>query len=312
LRCHLQLHDDGAWCLPSGRGGGKRRIQYVAGVDISFFADAGHHGDPRACAALIVFEVDVELPKCEVVWEAFHFVTMNKPYIAGFLAFRELPAFQALFSRFRQERPDLELDVVMVDGNGVLHPRGFGSASHVGVVCGFRTIGIGKNLHNVDGLSKQGVKDIVASLDQGGHAPLVGSSGRVWGAALLPLPRKPAAGKAFAKQQPKNPVFVSCGHRIALDTAVELTSLLCIGARVPEPVRQADIRSREEVRRVLAAEAQGKDLEAPGAPATRQLESLHWKCAGAALLVVTVAATLFTASGLRHGVGRGRLRYGGV
>ncbi len=77
---------------------------------------------------------------------------MHEPYIPGFLAFREVPH---LLSCFRELREGFWPQVILVDGNGVLHPRGFGLASHLGVLLDLPTIGVGKNLLCVDGLERK-------------------------------------------------------------------------------------------------------------------------------------------------------------
>ncbi|CAN0452095.1 unnamed protein product, partial [Discosporangium mesarthrocarpum] len=55
---------------------------------------------------------------------------------------------------------DLEPDVTLVDGNGLLHPRGAGLACHLGVVTGLRVVGVGKTFLHVDGLTKASVKRV--------------------------------------------------------------------------------------------------------------------------------------------------------
>ncbi len=42
----------------------------------------------------------------------------------------------------------------MTDGNGILHTNACGLASHLGVLIGIPTIGIGKTIFYVDGLRK--------------------------------------------------------------------------------------------------------------------------------------------------------------
>jgi deoxyinosine 3'endonuclease (endonuclease V) len=94
-------------------------------------------------------------------------------------------------------------------------------------------------LHHVDGLSKHRLR---AALDGGAcpapgtHAILTGDSGVAWGAAL-----RTTRGDDF------KPVLVSVGHAICLQSAVQLAWRCCVH-RVPEPVRQADMRSREWLR----------------------------------------------------------------
>eukprot|EP00171_Calliarthron_tuberculosum_P012830 IDg12830t1 len=100
---------------------------------------------------------------------------------------------------------------------------------------GIPTIGVAKNLLCVDGLDDADVRAQVATAAKGAAVPLIGSSGRVWGAALL-------TGNARTK-----PIFVSVGHRVSVDSACMLVRRLC-KFRVPEPVRFADIHSREALR----------------------------------------------------------------
>jgi endonuclease V len=253
----LLKHDDTNWTIaadpaliigelqhPSAAAGALRPLRFIAGVDISFTLGSNEN----ACATLVV----LSWPELDVVYETSNRVTMDQPYLAGYLAFREVGHLAALVARMRAERPDLDVDIVFVDGNGVLHPRGAGLASHLGVLCNLRTVGIGKTFLHVDGLTKPRVRELVAAAAAAAAASndssnsssnnssssvavnLVGDSGAVWGAALC------CSGTV-------NPIYVSIGHRVSLSTAVALTQLTC-RYRVPEAVRQADIRSREIVR----------------------------------------------------------------
>lgn len=64
------------------------------------------------------------------------------------------------FTCYSRPCQDLEPDVLFVDGNGRLHPRGAGLACHLGVVTGLRTVGLGKTFLHVDGLTKTGVREV--------------------------------------------------------------------------------------------------------------------------------------------------------
>ncbi|PSN32629.1 hypothetical protein C0J52_22378 [Blattella germanica] len=101
----------------------KRLVTKVAGMDLSFIKG----NENMACAALIV----CELPDFNVIYEDITMVPLNVPYIPGFLGFREAPALVDAFSRLCETKPDLVPECVLVDGNGTLHPRGFGLASHI-------------------------------------------------------------------------------------------------------------------------------------------------------------------------------------
>lgn len=121
------------------------------------------------------------------MYRDFRIVEYVQPYIAGFLAFREVDHFLPIFDTLKREAPQFIPDVILVDGNGVLHHRGFGLASHLGVLIDLPTIGIGKNLLCVDGLSRDGVRDECRRTlqERGDKLDLVGDSGRLWGVVSL-------------------------------------------------------------------------------------------------------------------------------
>ena len=95
----------------------------------------------------------------------------------------------------------------MVDGNGILHPHGFGLASHLGVLINIPTIGVGKTFLHVDGLTTSAVKEMLnesCQHEMKGHIELKGDSGRIWGVALRPI------------DGIKNPIYISIGHMVMI------------------------------------------------------------------------------------------------
>ncbi|CAN1162561.1 Endonuclease V [Linum perenne] len=208
-----------------------KTLRYVGGFDVSYSKD----DSSMACGVLVV----LDLPNLQVVYEDFCVVDIRVPYAPGFLAFREVPIYMQLLEKMRKsDSSSLYPQLLMVDGNGLLHPRGFGSACQVGVLADLPTIGIGKNLHHVDGLTQSGVRQLLQAKENSinDFITLKGLSGCTWGAAM-----RPSAGVV-------KPIFISVGHHISLDTAVKIVKISC-KFRVPEPVRQADIRSREHLKK---------------------------------------------------------------
>ncbi|XP_077217002.1 endonuclease V family protein isoform X3 [Tasmannia lanceolata] len=225
LKRNIVLEDDFVWTMPANGSGTEEsfkgeKLRFIGGVDLSFSKD-----DPSiACGSLVV----VNLDSLNVVYDDFTVVQLHIPYIPGFLAFREL---------------------LMVDGNGLLHPRGFGLACHLGIMANLPTIGIGKNLHHVDGLTQSGVKQLIEAKENCAkdHITLTGNSGHVWGAVreidILAMRSTEGSSK---------PIFISTGHRISLDTCIKVVKMCC-KYRVPEPIRQADIRSRSYLQKHAGA-----------------------------------------------------------
>ncbi|KAI9026620.1 endonuclease V [Phycomyces nitens] len=203
-------------------------LSLVGGVDVSF----RENDEVNAVACLVV----MSFPDCKTVYTACIETKLHLPYISGFLAFREADPILKLLSDLNEKSPQLFPQLVLVDGNGRLHPRLCGVACHVGVLANVPTIGVGKNflvIQSEGPLLQMSVKktcrqELKAS---GDRLDLVGTSGTLYGTALR------------ATKDSTNPIFVSQGHRVSLDTAVRVVLATC-QYRVPEPIRQADKLSR--------------------------------------------------------------------
>ena len=88
--------------------------------------------------------------------QEFH---ITQPYVPGFLAFRECAPLLELISALRASNPHVFPQVILVDGNGVLHPRGCGVACHLGVKADVVAVGVAKSFLHVDGMTKSRVMD---------------------------------------------------------------------------------------------------------------------------------------------------------
>ncbi|XP_056404164.1 endonuclease V isoform X2 [Hyla sarda] len=193
-------------------------LERVGGVDLSYVKE----DDTIACASLIV----LSYPNLEVIYEDCQMVILDAPYVAGFLAFREVPSLVEAVKRLKAKDCSLMPQVLLVDGNGILHHRGFGIACHLGILTGLPTIGVAKNLLQVDGIEN----------NESHREQALKSS-----------------------QKSFKPIYISVGHKISLETAVKLVHSCC-KYRVPEPTRQADIRSREFCVKITNEKQKPQDL----------------------------------------------------
>lgn len=170
--------------------------------------------------------VVIDLASWETVWEGTEVVHVTQPYVPGFLAFREVAHLKKLLLKCKAEKPEVFPQVVITDGNGILHPNECGLACHLGVLLDIPTIGSGKTFFDKDGFNKGDIMEIRSSKvlkKPGDHVILRGNSGRVWAAVYL-------SGKGSTE-----PIFVSIGHKITLESAIKVMNLCC-AYRVPEPV----------------------------------------------------------------------------
>lgn len=176
----------------------------VAGVDAGF-PDGGR--TTRAAAVLMRY------PDLQLVDEVVFELPTELPYIPGLLSFRELPAVLGALERL-SIRPDL----VLCDGQGRAHPRRFGIACHLGVTTGLATIGVGKSRlcgkHEEPGPEKGSAVDLIDNDE--------------------------VIGRVVRSRDRVRPLYLSIGHRVSLDTAVELVLACTPRYRLPAPIKRAD------------------------------------------------------------------------
>jgi deoxyribonuclease V len=182
-------------------------IAYIAGLDVSC--------SPLQPEQIYASAVLLRADTLEVVESQFCCEQTSLPYRSGFLAFREVPALSKALLQLK-----LQPQLIMVDGHGLCHPRGLGIASHLGVLLDKATIGVGKSL-------------LVGQL----AAPL----GLEAGAVVDVVWRQRLVAKALRSKVRCNPLIVSAGHRISLDTALSWVKRTLKAYRLPEPTRQAHL-----------------------------------------------------------------------
>lgn len=135
------------------------------------------------------------------------------PYIPGLLGFREVPALAEAWARL-EPRPDL----ILVDGHGIAHPQALGIACLLGLVLDVPTIGVAKSV--LVGRVEAGLAEAA-----GATAPLLHKGRQI--------------GIALRSRRGANPLYVSPGHRVGAETALDWVRRCLRGRRLPEPTRAA-------------------------------------------------------------------------
>jgi deoxyribonuclease V len=156
-------------------------------------------------------------PALELVEEAGAAGECPFPYRTGLLSFREVPI---LVEAFRQLKSQPE--VILVDGQGIAHPRGLGLASHLGLVLGVPTIGVAKS------------RLVGAGKEPGWQA----------GAASPLIYQGKSVGLLLRTKKGIRPLYLSTGHLITLEESREITLACVTKYRIPQPLRRADQLSR--------------------------------------------------------------------
>ena len=352
--------------------------ELYGGVDVSFAPE----DNDRAVAVYVI----VDKRTMEVLYHDYEYFHLEVPYIPGYLAFREIQPMEMLIQRQLKNRPDMTPIAILVDGNGIFHPRRAGIACFVGTRTNIPTIGIGKTLYYEAGWTREIVNVMVDTFLEELHSCIMTSStqnsslasrlSRYRGLILkrewvdpkivkidnnIPIRNgemmiseeqedsKPTANPlksessaavshsekdrrknilrdlapycngmgvylkgcseidgqqqqsedgnhhhyhhstasrfpvlacalvghggqiaASSKSEPvpgtKNPIYVSVGHKISLQQAVQISASLSM-ARIPEPVRQADLLGRSLLRkRELRCDEEDEDEEAMSSP----------------------------------------------
>jgi deoxyribonuclease V len=185
------------------RVGNIENPRYIAGVDISVdrWAKTG------TAAVVVLSYPGLAVVETRVVTDRIGF-----PYVPGLLSFRESPLILAAC-----EKLAVTPDIIMVDGQGIAHPRRVGLASHLGLLLGVSTIGCAK--------SRLCGRHVEPGHEAGSYTDLVD--------------RDEVIGAVLRTRSGVSPIFVSIGHRISLPSAIHWVLKCCRGYRLPEPTRLA-------------------------------------------------------------------------
>ncbi len=186
--------------------------QRVAGVDVHF----DRTGNRAWAAVCVVATSDLSVLECQVAATA-----VEVPYRTGYLSFRELPAVTAALAKVTTS-----LDLLLLDGHGVAHPRRFGLACHAGVTHDVPAVGCAKS--RLCGKFAEPDPEALARTDL--------------------LDRGEVVGQVLRTRAAVRPVFVSVGHRITLCQAVAAVVSCLDGYRIPRPLRIAHNRARAAAR----------------------------------------------------------------
>ncbi|ASA58209.1 deoxyribonuclease V [Vibrio gazogenes] len=191
------------------------KIGLVAGVDVAY-----QKSSHKLVAAAVILDADT----LDVVEKVAEEDIEQFPYIPGLFSFREIPPLVKVFKKL-QHKPDL----IVCDGQGYAHPRRFGLACHLGVIFDIPTIGCGKTR-------------LIGTYDEpntirGEVSPLFNENEII--------------GSVLRTQNNVNPIYVSIGHRISLETACGWILKLAPKYRLPETTRLADQLVNQYMKEIL-------------------------------------------------------------
>ena len=202
-----------------------RNFKYIAGADVSYLPGRATKSDTYQngfigqaysrnstgtmfYASVVVFELKT-MERVEAVTAKGK---VDFPYIPGLLSFRESPILLKALAKIKSNP-----DVVILDAQGIAHPRGIGLASHMGLLLDKPSIGCAKTR-------------LIGDYNEMGE--------EVGCYSHLTIKDK-VVGAVLRTRKNIKPIFVSPGHKIDLDTSIDLVLKSCRGYRLPEPVRQA-------------------------------------------------------------------------
>ncbi len=188
----------------------------IAGFDLSYPSK-----DTAIAVCVVMTYPDLEL--IEMKWAK---VEIDTPYIPTFLAFREGPAIEKVYSMI-----DEEPDLLFFDGQGIAHPRGLGIASYMSLKLQKPSIGVAKS--HLFGQYKE------PPSDKGTFEYMYDNKSRVIGAVLRTKSRV-------------KPLFVSPGSFVSVQDSIDYTFKTCKGYKLPEPTRLADLHSKRLRKEVSA------------------------------------------------------------
>ncbi|MDP2754395.1 MAG: deoxyribonuclease V [Nitrospirota bacterium] len=191
----------------------KKPPQYIASVDASFTDDE-----------IIAVTCIYKYPELVYIGHETAIKEATFPYVPGYLTFREGPAIIEAINSL-----SIKPDLILVDGQGIAHPKGIGIASHIGVLLDMPTIGCAKSRLIGEYKESGFKKGDWSSLEYNGRA----------------------VGAVLRTKENVRPLFVSPGHKIDLKASIEIVLGCTSKYRIPDPLRMADFISKKIKREIF-------------------------------------------------------------
>lgn len=181
-----------------------KNLKLIGACDVSYLDNTG-------IGVLLIFK----FPELYLLEETVIKARVNFPYIPGFLSFREFPILKACWKKVK-----LKPDVLLLDGQGIAHPRQAGIATHAGVLLDVPTIGCAKS--KLIGEGKPPLREMESS-------PLFFKGKQI--------------GWILKSKRNVKPIYISPGHKIDMLSALQVILLTLRGHRLPEPLRLAHLKT---------------------------------------------------------------------
>lgn len=178
--------------------------RFIGGADVGFEQD----GTVTRAVIVVLSWSELQLVEYQIAR-----IPTQLPYIPGLLSFREVPGLMAAWEKI-QQKPDL----VLVDGQGIAHPRRFGVACHFGLLADVATIGVAKSRLCGDDVELNAEPESVEMLKVA----------------------QEQLGWVYRSKKRCNPLYLSPGHKVSFISSLEWVKRCIQGYRLPEPTRFAD------------------------------------------------------------------------
>jgi deoxyribonuclease V len=190
-------------------------LKTVAGVDLAYWKEKDME---YAVCCIVVIDFNTK----EVIEKVHTVSTIQYPYIPGCLAFRELPLVLETSGKL-----NIEPDIYIFDGNGYLHPRHMGIATHASIYLKKPTIGVAKSYYKI------GDVDFIMPENKDGAYTNIVINNEIY-------------GRAIRTHKDVKPIFLSVGNYIDIDTSTEIVMrLVNKQSHIPIPTRLADLETHE-------------------------------------------------------------------
>ena len=221
-------------------------LNLIGGLDISF---KSNDDDSVACVTLVI----LEFPSLKLVSTCSKITKATVPYEYSYLGFREIPLYDEVLRDIK-----IKPQILLIDGNGIYHPRGCGSASQLSLVYNIPTIGVTKkfmfmeNLRNEKGeyFRQKEINKIWEKNFSKTNMPLKTTNNETIAMMINCFSLQKSQKKQKEYKYGCSPIYVSIGNKIDLETSVKIVKA-CSRFVNPEPIRKADLISRSILRDFL-------------------------------------------------------------